>query len=278
MSDPVRVLLVADTHLGFDHPARPRVDKPRRGPQFFANFDTALAPALRGEVDLVVHGGDLLFRSKVPFGLVNQALLPLKRVADLGIPVFLVPGNHERSAIPFPMLALHPGLHVFDRPRTFTVTAHGLRVALAGFPCERAVRPVFRDLVEKTSWREAEADVRLLCFHQAVEGSRVGPADFTFRNGQDVVRGADLPAGFSAFLAGHIHRHQVLTRDLRGHLLPAPVFYPGSTERTSPAENREEKGFLILGIDHEAGLDRHLSWNFQTLPSEPLPTRSFSVR
>jgi len=58
----MRVLFVADTHLGFDLPARPRVDRRRRGPDFFACFVRALEPALRGEADVVVHGGDLLYR------------------------------------------------------------------------------------------------------------------------------------------------------------------------------------------------------------------------
>lgn len=60
-----RILFLADTHLGFDLPLRPRVDRPRRGPDFFRNFSLALQPALQREVDLVVHGGDLLFRKRV---------------------------------------------------------------------------------------------------------------------------------------------------------------------------------------------------------------------
>ena len=56
----IKVLLLADTHLGFDLPSRPWVEKRRRGPDFFANMRLALEPVLRGEVDLVVHGGDLL--------------------------------------------------------------------------------------------------------------------------------------------------------------------------------------------------------------------------
>ena len=64
--EPMRVLFVSDTHLGFDLPARPRVDRRRRGPDFFACFERALEPALRGEADVVVHGGDLLYRSRVP--------------------------------------------------------------------------------------------------------------------------------------------------------------------------------------------------------------------
>ena len=62
----VRVLFLADTHLGFDLAFRPRIESRRHGPEFFANFQRALQPALDGRVDCVVHGGDLLFRSKVP--------------------------------------------------------------------------------------------------------------------------------------------------------------------------------------------------------------------
>ena len=81
----IRILFIADTHLGFDYPFRPRVQRRRRGPDFFANFERALEPAFNGAVDCVVHGGDILYRSKVPAGLVDMAFEPLKRVADNGI-------------------------------------------------------------------------------------------------------------------------------------------------------------------------------------------------
>ena len=107
-SSCLRVLLLADTHLGLDLPVRPRIERRRRGADFFANTVRALQPALRGEVDLVVHGGDLLFRSRVPPDLVQRAMAPLFEVADAGVPVYLVPGNHERGRIPYPLLARHP--------------------------------------------------------------------------------------------------------------------------------------------------------------------------
>jgi DNA repair exonuclease SbcCD nuclease subunit len=59
---------------------------------------------------VVVHGGDLLYRSRVPAWLAEAALAPLKRLAESGVPVLLVPGNHERSRMPFPLLALHERL------------------------------------------------------------------------------------------------------------------------------------------------------------------------
>ncbi|MBC8461171.1 MAG: metallophosphoesterase [Deltaproteobacteria bacterium] len=80
----IRILFIADSHLGFDLPFRPRVVRQRRGSDFFNNFERALLPALNGSVDCVVHGGDLFYRSKVPARLVTMAFEPLKRVADKG--------------------------------------------------------------------------------------------------------------------------------------------------------------------------------------------------
>jgi len=266
----IKVLLLADTHLGFDLPSRPRVEKRRRGPDFFANTRLALEPALRGEVDLVVHGGDLLYRSKVPAGLVLQALEPLLEVADNGVPVVLVPGNHERSALPYPMLASHANLHILDRPKTVELEINGTRVAIGGFPCERDnIRDRFTALVRDSGVLDAGAGIRLLCLHQTVEGSRV--KGYTFRSGADIIRGRDIPADLAAVLCGHIHRSQVLTRDLAGNRLAAPVLYPGSVERTSFAERDEPKGYLILELaaDAESGgrLDR---WEFRELPTRPM--------
>jgi DNA repair exonuclease SbcCD nuclease subunit len=250
----LRVLLLADTHLGFDDPARPRVVRRRRGPDFFARYEDALRPAMRGQVDLVVHGGDVLYRARVPAGLVQRAFEPLKRVADRGVPVFVVPGNHERSRIPFALLAHHPRIHVFEVPRTFRVVAAGLRVAVAGFPFARVVdESTFPRLVAATAWSAEPADVRLLCMYQAVEGAVVGVHEFTFRRGRDVVPGRTIPRGLAAVLSGHIHRAQVLDHDLQGRPLAAPVVYPGSVERTSFAERLERKGHALLrfrGDDH----------------------------
>jgi exonuclease SbcD len=264
MSD-VRILLLADSHLGFDLPVRPRVDRRRRGHDFLANYGAALEPALDGDVDIVVHGGDVFDRSRVVPSLAYQAFEPLRRVADRGVPVFIVPGNHERSTLPHLRFASHPGVHVFDEPRTFAVTVRGIRIALAGFPFERDVRRSFVELVRRTTWDRVQADVRLLCMHQCVEGATVGPADFTFTTGADVVRHADVPPGFAAVLSGHIHRHQVLTRDLGRRSLETPVLYPGSIERTAFAEHGEPKGFMIL---HAA--PSGIRWEFRQLPARPM--------
>lgn len=272
MSEPVvRVLLVADTHLGFDLPLRPRVERRRRGPDSFASLERALEPARRGEVDLVVHGGDLLFRSRVPDRLVQMAMAPLLNVASAGVPVVLVPGNHEGSRIPLSLWTVHPNLFIYRQPATFSFQVQGLRVAVAGFPCSRSGRDEFAALLAQTGYREAKANVRLLCMHQTVEGAQVGVQNYTFRSGVDVIRGRDLPGDVGAVLAGHIHRAQLLRTDLAGGRFPAPVIYPGSVERTAFAEREEVKGYAMVKLQPTAnGTGRLESVHFVPLPARPM--------
>jgi DNA repair exonuclease SbcCD nuclease subunit len=266
-----RVLLVADTHLGFDLPFRPRINRRRRGHDFFANFERALQPALRGEVDVVVHGGDLFYRSKVPTALVDMALEPLVRVAEQGVPLYVIPGNHERSRIPQHLWTAHPNIHIFDEPRTYLVPLPTGSMALSGFPFHREGRATFRQLVKQTGYRTVAADAHLLCIHLVVEGAQVGVSNYTFRSGPHVVRGRDIPEGFAAVLSGHIHRAQVLTHDLAGRPLAAPVIYPGSVERTSIVEREEEKGYVVLDIDLAAqGGGALLDVSFVPLPARPM--------
>lgn len=263
----MRVLFVSDTHLGLDLPDRSRVVMRRRGDDFFRNYQRALEPALDGEVDVVVHGGDLFNRSRVPAWLAEAALAPLKRVASSGVPVLLLPGNHERARIPFPLLAAHERLHVFDRPRNVVLDARGVRAAFLGFPYTHDIRRRLPEVLATARGEMLEADVKVLCVHQCIEGATCGPGNFTFRSGADVIRTADLPRDAAVVLGGHIHRHQVL-RPVGG----PPIIYAGSVERTSFAEAREVKGFVVVHLTR-AGFG---SFEFRPLPARPMITRTLT--
>ena len=268
----IRILFLADTHLGYDFPFRPRIQRRRRGPEFFANFKLALQSAVQERLDCVVHGGDLLYRSKVPPRLVAMAFDSLKKVADHGIPIYLVPGNHERSAIPHGHLAKHPRIHIFDRPRTYLLQKDANTMALSGFPFVRhKIRREFLYYLAKTGRHDVSADIQLLCIHQVIDGATVGPSGYIFHRAPDVIHASDIPAGFDAVLTGHIHRHQVLTNDLNGNTLKAPVFYPGAIERTSFAEKDESKGYITLEFDTDCSKGNRLTqWRFHELPTRPM--------
>lgn len=261
----VNVVLLADTHLGFDYPMRPRVWKRRRGHDFFDNYQRVLDHAAATRPDMVVHGGDFFFRSRVHHKIVDMAYEPLYRLAEKGVPIVVAPGNHERSKMPPSLWLTHPNIHVFDRPRTFSfITDSGVSLSIAGFPFARGdVRGNFNAILEETGWADVQSEVKLLSMHQAVESATVGPSDYTFRRGKDTIRLADIPQGFAAVLAGHIHRRQVLNGE------GVPVVYPGSIERTSFAERDEPKGFVHV----ELARSLEGRWTMSQARFHPLPTR-----
>ena len=270
--DMIKILALADTHLGFDLPFKPRVKRRRRGPDFFDNLERALEPAKKGLVDLIVHGGDIFFRSRIPGKLLEMVFSRLHRVADTGVPIYLVPGNHERSAIPYRLLAEHPNIHIFDEPTCFLFRKGSFALGLAGFPSVRHnIRNNFPGLLEKTEWQNSDADSYFLCFHQSVDGATTGPHNYTFRYSDDVIDVHDIPADFSGVITGHMHRQQVIQEDLKKRLLSFPIFYPGSIERTSFAEKDEKKGYLIIDVCTKGNRRGKIdSWNFHELPARPM--------
>jgi DNA repair exonuclease SbcCD nuclease subunit len=275
----IRILFLSDTHLGFDLPFRPRIQRRRRGPEFFSNFQQALEDAISIKVDAIIHGGDLFYRSRVPQRLVEMVFEPLKKVAEKGIPIFIVPGNHERSFIPHSEFSFHPNLHIFTHPKTFQLQIGDHHLTISGFPSIRDnIRDKFTKAIKQTNWHRHDAHARLLCIHQTVEGAKVGPVGYTFRRGSDVIRGEDIPSHFSAILSGHIHRFQVLRNDLKGRPIQSPVFYPGATDRVSFAERDEEKGYLVLKfILSVPPILPRLTWQFKTLPTRPMKIIDFRI-
>lgn len=277
--DMIRILALADTHLGFDFPFRPRIQRRRRGVDFFNNFETTLNLAIDMKVDLIVHGGDIFFRSKVPGRLVDMVFAHFFRVADKGIPIYIVPGNHERSQIPHALFTQHPNLFVFDEPKTFIFRKGEFHVALSGFPNERReIRRKFPKILAQTGWQQSGKETTILCMHQTVDGATTGPGNFTFKYHEDVIDLRDVPDQVTAIITGHMHRHQVIDKTLNGKSLPFSVFYPGSIERTSFAEMEEKKGCLLFEMTRSGnGLGIQKRFDFLTLPVRPMVDLNFNA-
>ena len=273
-SKVIKILFLADTHLGFDLPFKPRISRRRRGEDFFRNFKLALQPALLRQVDLVIHGGDLFYRSRIPEQLVQMSMEPMQEVAENGIPVYIVPGNHERSRIPPGLWSDTPNLFIFDQPRTFLFRKADTTLAISGFPFIRKIRDQFSETLRQTDYLNHKTDLQILCMHQAVEGAQVGPSNYTFRSGEDVLPGQNIPAAFTAVLSGHIHRSQILKKDLQGRAMPAPVIYPGSIERTSFAESAEEKHYAVLELQARKNSGKLV---FHRLPARPMVTLEVDI-
>lgn len=244
----MQILQLGDTHLGMALPTHGGPPNWCRSHDHYTSLEQALAPALRQEVDLVVHTGDVFDRSRPPPYAVAQAAALFERVSRR-VPVVMLAGNHDRWG-----LAPHFGSgggdwHIVDRPAQLRVA--GLRLGFV--PHHRkaedwgeAVRPAVRGGVD------------LLVCHQGFEGAWV--PGFTFRSGKpaETVGEAQLPPDpIGAVMSGHLHPTQTLRWG------PHTVVYAGSTERTSLSEAHQTKGSMLWS----AG--KRWSWRFVPGRSRP---------
>jgi len=260
----IKILFLADSHLGFDYSVHPKKDRRRRGHDFFANFDLIISFAKENKIDMVIHGGDLFYRTLVPQSIVNMVYDRIGNLAEAGIPIVIVPGNHESSRLPVSLFLHHPNIYYFAKEQVFNFTLKGLSIDIAGFPCVRKdVRSEFPSLIKSIEKQlSPKANIKLLCMHQSIEGAVVGPSDYMFRTGKDIIPISDIPENYDLVLSGHIHRSQILWT--KNH--KTPIIYPGSIERTSFAEKEEEKGFYLIEINENAVSD----YQFITLPARKM--------
>jgi DNA repair exonuclease SbcCD nuclease subunit len=265
--EPLNVVFLADTHLGFDWPRRPRIQTRRRGGDFFTNYQRVLRHAVTSGADIIIHGGDVFNRRRVSPQVVDLCYMALFEAAEKDIQCFLIAGNHDGAQLPVSLFLGHPNIHVLERPTTKSVSIRGVTVAVSGFPfIRRSIRSRIRKVIDDCAWSETEADIRILCMHQAIQGAVVGTHDYVFNFGDDVIRRADIPPVFCSVLAGHIHRSQILHG--QGGM---PIIYAGSIERTSFAERGEAKGFYDLRVmPTPDGIGRISAINFIELPTRPM--------
>ena len=258
----IKIVFLSDTHLGFDYPLRPKKEKRRRGIDFFNNFDTVLKYAKEEQVDLVIHGGDLFFRTLIPNPIIDMVYERIFNFAEMGIPMVIVPGNHESSKLPVSLFMQHPNIYYYDKPQSFQFNLKGIDFDIAGFPCVRKdVLSKFPDIAKAIEPNLKAESIKFLCMHQSIEGAKVGPSDYTFRNSKEVIPIQDLPSNYDLILSGHIHRSQILwTKEGK------PIIYPGSIERTAFAEKDEAKGFYEINICE----NQEISYKFIRLNTRPM--------
>lgn len=244
-AEKIGMLLLSDTHIGFDHPLPSQTNKNRRrGPDFFNNFKLIIDQAIVRKVDYVIHCGDVFEKSNVPAFLVDQTYEQLLRLANAHIKVLIVPGNHERSALPPSLFLNHPNIHVFGAPSTYSFSG----ISFSGFPYVKGeIRRLFPRLKKQLESQIHAQDFNILCVHHAIDGVKAGYNNFEFRNRKDTLSLQDLPGKFDLILSGHIHKHQIMYAQSAPNN-SVPIIYSGSTERTMFDEMFETKGYHTLDI------------------------------
>jgi exonuclease SbcD len=238
---------------------------------FLTTFDWAVDYAITRAVDLVLFSGDA-YKNRDPSQTHQREFARrIARLSSAGIPVFLIVGNHDLPHVAnrataleiFPTLAV-ANVTVGSTLDTTRVETNAGPLQIVALPWIRIgqfmAKEETRDLSLDEITKAVEARLTahldeeiagldpalpaLLCAHVTVSGAKVG-SERSMMLGNDHVLslGAVANPAFDYVALGHIHKHQMLTQN-------PPVVYPGSIQRIDFSEEHEEKGFMLIELDH----------------------------
>jgi hypothetical protein len=308
----IRFLHLSDTHFGVHYAVKSKNYQRRAyGNSFFQKATEIIETAItKHNVDFILHAGDFFNRSNPPSEVIDRAVQPFLQATAKGVPVYLLPGNHERSKLPLGLLTYHDMVNLFAKPSSFFFEKHGVRIKITGFPNIRHnIQLNFRDIVQR-AWNncvskdDSHPHYTILLLHQLIEGSRI--ESYTFRRGNNVIPFHEVPSMFNYLACGHVHRFQFLCRTPSASVRsvhqynrvqqdpstqtwyfdttqPAPLMpfngpvitYSGSPARVSLVERHEPKGYIIGTLYATEIGDRIQAAEFEFHPIPAVEMRYF---
>ncbi|OYR82783.1 DNA repair exonuclease [Halorubrum sp. E3] len=239
-----RVIHTGDTHVGYA-----QYHSPVRRQDFLDAFAAVIDDAIDGEVDAVVHAGDLFHDRRPELADLMGTISVLRRLDDAGIPFLAVVGNHEATRGGqwldlFERLGLATRLD--DEP---TVVGDTAFYGLDHVPVSR------RDDLDY-AFADHDAEYAALVAHGLFE-----PFGYADWDTEEVLAESDV--AFDAMLLGDNHTPDVA--EVNGTW----VTYPGSTERASASE-REGRGYNLVTFDADAaGGDDRVEIRRRALDTRP---------
>ncbi|MFW5917239.1 MAG: DNA double-strand break repair protein Mre11 [Halorubrum sp.] len=239
-----RVIHTGDTHVGYA-----QYHSPVRRQDFLDAFGAVIDDAIDGDVDAVVHAGDLFHDRRPELPDLMGTISVLRRLADADIPFLAVVGNHESTRGGqwldlFERLGLATRLG--DEP---TVVGDTAFYGLDHVPVSR------RDDLDY-AFEPHDADYAALVAHGLFE-------PFAYADWDTAEVLAESTVEFDAMLLGDNHAPDVAEVD------GTWVTYPGSTERASASE-REGRGYNLVRFDADAaGGDDRVDIRRRALDTRP---------
>ncbi|MGQ9489463.1 MAG: metallophosphoesterase family protein [Anaerolineae bacterium] len=282
---PIKLLHTADIHIGMENYGRvdPATGINARVMDFLRRLSDIGDYAIEQGVDVFVFAGDA-YKTRDPNPTHQREFARrIKRIADAGIPVIMLVGNHDLPAVARRATSIDifgtlevPNVYVANREEVLQITCRRgqpLQVATVPYPLRTAL--LSREQTQGKSLNELDALLQeaMIANVQALAAQVRGRPDIpailvghfsvneaSHGSEKNIMIGRDaaLPRSvladpaFRYVALGHIHKHQ----SLNGELQP-PVIYSGSIERIDFGEEHEPKGFVVAEIS-----DGPTTWEF----------------
>lgn len=289
----MKILHTADIHFGSN--AYGRLDATTglntRLQDFKKSFDFLVQHALEADIDLFLFAGDA-YRTADPTPTQQKAFAEcLKPIADQGIPIVMIVGNHDHpvsygkaSALDiYPFLS--GDIHVFRQPDCQLIDTKSGPLQFIALPW-----PIRSMLLTKEEYRsKTPPEIRAFIEEKYIEfltltAKELDPTLPTVLSAHLSVHGAELSGSEQTSLIahepkfsvgqlglpeidyvalGHIHRFQD-----RNEGNSPPIVYSGSIECISFKEWDHPKGFVIVDIETGAA-GKKTTFNFIKTPARP---------
>ncbi len=283
--ETIKLLHTADIHIGMENYGRidPATGINARVMDFLRRLSDIGDYAIEQGVDVFIFAGDA-YKTRDPNPTYQREFARrIKRIADAGIPVILLVGNHDLPAVARRATSIEifgvldvPNVYVANREEVWQIVCRRgqpLQVATVPYPLRTAL--LSREQAQGKSLGELDAllqaamianiqglaaQVRqrpdipaILVGHFSVDGASHG-SEKNIMIGRDAALPRSVLADptFRYVALGHIHKHQSLNGDLQ-----PPVVYSGSIERIDFGEEHEPKGFVVAEIG-----DGPTTWQF----------------
>ena len=226
-------------------------------------FEEVVQYARKNKPDLFLISGDLFDQIR-PGNWVRALLMENLRVLhDSGIKTFMISGDHdtpksiEEGVSPLSLYDSSGYAVYFEnpaRPRPITVNIEGKQVNIFGVGLNPFWSPT-EDPLLKAPIKTLDG-INILLTHYPIEGFS------GYRGEQASIRLNSIPQSFSLVASGHFHNFQ------KKKVGRTTIVFPGSTERASFAEEKEEKGFVWAEIKD----DGEISTEFIKTHARPFRT------
>ncbi len=269
----MKLLHFSDLHIGMENYAKldPETGLSTRLLDFFKTFDFIIETAFKNDVDAVVFAGDA-YRTRDPNPTQQRGFGERIKSLAKKIPVILVVGNHDTPNAEGKANTLDiysaleiDNVYVSRKPELLTIPTKSGNLQVVTLPWlhkndYKTVGDKLNLLYEKITPNSPA----IFLSHCEVEGASYGS-----EKGLAIANDVTVPLPLlqdkrlSYVALGHIHKHQVLSKN-------PLIVYSGSPQRIDFGEEKEAKGVILVEITPEvpakAGNHKYTS-SFQFIPT-----------